>query len=151
LADKLNEPIFTPATKATDGHDENISFEKMVDEIGTDLATKLRDISLEIYRRGSVYAEKKGIILADSKFEFGILDGEIILIDEVLTPDSSRFWPKESYKPGISPPSYDKQIVRDHLENSDWNKQPPVPELPENIIRFASEQYLEIESILLNK
>ena len=149
-ADKLEQPIFTPAFKAEQGeHDENISFEKMIELIGEDLAIKLRDISLKLYAFGRDFAEKKGIILADTKFEFGLLNNEIILIDEVLTPDSSRYWPKDMYKPGISPPSFDKQIVRDHLEQTDWDKQPPVPNLPKTVIQKAAGKYQELQTLLL--
>jgi len=148
LADPLPEPIFTPATKATDGHDMNVSFETMSDSIGTELANQLREKSLMIYQRARDYADTKGIILADTKFEFGLLNNEIILIDEVLTPDSSRFWPKEDYRPGISPPSFDKQIIRDHLENSGWDKKTPVPHLPEEVIARTTQRYLEVQERL---
>jgi phosphoribosylaminoimidazole-succinocarboxamide synthase len=149
LADKLEEPIFTPAYKAPQGeHDENITFKQMEDMIGKELASYLRDKSLEIYKAGRNYADKKGIILADTKFEFGVSDGDIILIDEVLTPDSSRYWLKSDYHPGVSPPSFDKQIIRDYLETLDWDKTEPGPELPEEIIHKASQKYLEIEEIL---
>jgi phosphoribosylaminoimidazole-succinocarboxamide synthase len=149
LADKLDTPIFTPAYKAEMGdHDENISKDQMDKLIGKDLADKLQAISLDIYTRGRDYAATKGIILADTKFEFGVIGNEIILIDEVLTPDSSRYWPAEDYKPGISPPSFDKQIVRDHLAAT-WDKNPPVPELPESIITRASERYIELKESLL--
>ena len=127
LADKLPEPIFTPAFKAATGHDENITVERMKELVGEELTDYLSKTSIEIYKQGRDYASERGIILADTKFEFGKLGDEVILIDEVLTPDSSRFWPKSEYKPGISPPSFDKQIVRDHLENTDWDKKPPVP------------------------
>jgi phosphoribosylaminoimidazole-succinocarboxamide synthase len=129
-------------------HDENISKDQMDKLIGKDLADKLQAISLDIYTRGRDYAATKGIILADTKFEFGVIGNEIILIDEVLTPDSSRYWPAEDYKPGISPPSFDKQIVRDHLAAT-WDKNPPVPELPESIITRASERYIELKESLL--
>ncbi|MBG90474.1 MAG: phosphoribosylaminoimidazolesuccinocarboxamide synthase [Actinobacteria bacterium] len=150
LADPLPEPIFTPATKATSGHDENISIDQMKTAIGETLTNQLMDISMKIYEYGRKTAEEKGIILADTKFEFGLLDGKIILIDEVLTPDSSRYWAKSEYQPGISPPSYDKQIVRDHLDQSDWNKQAPAPSLPEHIITKASDKYLEIQDLLVS-
>lgn len=149
-ADKLDEPIFTPAFKASDGHDENISFERMVELIGQDLAETLRDKSIELYLYGRDVAESKGIILADTKFEFGTIDDDIVLIDEVLTPDSSRYWPKDAYRPGISPPSFDKQIVRDYLEESGWDKTPPIPHLPESVIEKASKKYLELERLLYN-
>jgi phosphoribosylaminoimidazole-succinocarboxamide synthase len=149
LADKLPEPIFTPATKALDGdHDENVSFDVMSDSIGLDLASKLRGISISLYKKASEYAAKRGIILADTKFEFGLLNGNVILIDEALTPDSSRFWSAEEYQPGISPPSFDKQIVRDYLESTDWDKNSTPPELPDSIIQKASRKYLEIQEIL---
>ena len=144
LADPLPEPIFTPATKALDGHDENISIKKMKDMIGEELSEMLIEKSKQIYNLGREYVEERGIILADTKFEFGQLDDEVILIDEVLTPDSSRYWPKEEYEPGISPPSFDKQIVRDFLEGSGWNKQPPVPSLPPDIINRVSQRYNDL-------
>jgi phosphoribosylaminoimidazole-succinocarboxamide synthase len=148
-AGKLEEPIFTPAFKAEQGeHDENISFAKMIELIGEDLAEKLKAISLELYSFGRDYAEERGIILADTKFEFGLLNGEIILIDEVLTPDSSRYWPKSEYQEGISPPSYDKQIVRDYLANCGWDKQEPIPSLPEEVITKVVNKYQEVASLL---
>jgi len=151
LADQLPEPIFTPAFKAEQGdHDENISFEKMKEIIGDSLAEQLKEISLNIYKKGHDHAKSKDIILADTKFEFGLLDNKIILIDEVLTPDSSRYWERSEYKPGISPPSFDKQIVRDHLENSDWDKQPPAPTLPTDVIESVSKKYLEVEKRICN-
>ena len=143
---KLPEPIFTPATKAEEGHDENISFEEAVNIVGSDIAEKARELSIEIYKRGRDHAAKKNIIIADTKFEFGLDDqGTLHLIDEVLTPDSSRFWPADQYQPGISPPSFDKQFVRDYLEQLDWDKTPPGPELPEQVIRKTAEKYLEAE------
>ena len=143
-AQKLPEPIFTPATKAESGHDENISFEQVEKLIGADLARKVRDISIRLYKEASEHAASKGIIIADTKFEFGLNDAnELVLIDEVLTADSSRFWPKDSYKVGISPPSYDKQFVRDYLETLDWNKEPPAPKLPADVIARTSEKYRE--------
>jgi phosphoribosylaminoimidazole-succinocarboxamide synthase len=143
-AQKLPEPIFTPATKAESGHDENISFEHVEKLIGAELARKVRDVSIRLYKEASEYAASRGIIIADTKFEFG-LDGnnELILIDEVLTADSSRFWPKDSYRVGASPPSYDKQFVRDYLETLDWNKEPPAPKLPEDVIARTSDKYRE--------
>ena len=146
LAEQLPEPIFTPSTKADVGaHDENISFEKMCDIIGDDLAARVREVSLELYKHAAEFALEKGIIIADTKFEFGLDDdGTLCLIDEVLTPDSSRFWDVETYRKGISPPSFDKQIVRDWLEASGWNKQPPGPELPDDIKRKTSEKYQEV-------
>jgi len=143
-AQKLPEPIFTPATKAESGHDENISFEQVEKLIGGELARKVREVSIQLYKEASDYAASKGIIIADTKFEFG-LDGtnELVLIDEVLTADSSRFWPRDSYRVGVSPPSYDKQFVRDYLETLDWNKEPPAPKLPADVIARTSEKYRE--------
>jgi phosphoribosylaminoimidazole-succinocarboxamide synthase len=150
LADRLPEPIFTPATKAESGqHDENISFEAVEARIGTDLAAQVRDVTLRLYSDAADYALSRGIIIADTKFEFGLgEDGRLFLIDEILTPDSSRFWPARSYRPGISPPSFDKQFVRDYLETLEWNKQPPGPHLPEEIIQHTSEKYLEAMRLL---
>lgn len=142
-SDQLPQPLFTPATKAETGHDENVSFEIMSDAIGQELAEKLRDLSIQIYQQGSDYARQQGIILADTKFEFGILEGEAILIDEVLTPDSSRFWPAERYQPGGPQPSLDKQFVRDWLESTSWDKNSPPPELPEEIVSKTREKYFE--------
>jgi len=151
-AEKLSEPIFTPATKANVGdHDENISFDKTKKLIGEGLAKKIRDISLKIYNEAAQFTENKGIIIADTKFEFGLNDSnELILIDELLTPDSSRFWPTESYKIGISPPSFDKQYIRDYLETLDWNKKSPGPDLPINIIEKTSEKYQEAKNKIIN-
>lgn len=144
MASKLDEPIFTPSTKAEQGlHDENISFEQAGEIIGREKAEKLKQLSLAVYREAAEYALSRGIIIADTKFEFGELDGEVILIDEVLTPDSSRFWPADSYRPGSSPMSYDKQFVRDYLETLDWNKTPPGPELPDDIVQKTRAKYLE--------
>jgi phosphoribosylaminoimidazole-succinocarboxamide synthase len=142
-SDKLPEPIFTPATKAVSGHDENISFERMVDIVGRDLSTQLRDISVKIYTTAANYARDRGIIIADTKFEFGNTQQGVILADEVLTPDSSRFWPAESYSPGKGQASFDKQYVRDYLEEIKWNKQPPAPPLPENVQAQTTAKYLE--------
>jgi phosphoribosylaminoimidazole-succinocarboxamide synthase len=143
-ADRLPEPIFTPSTKAEAGaHDENISFEKAVDLVGADLAAKVRDISLRLYALAAGYAKGRGIVIADTKFEFGLVDGALVLIDELLTPDSSRFWPADTYRPGISPPSFDKQFVRDYLEKIKWGKQPPVPELPDDVIGMTQKKYEE--------
>jgi phosphoribosylaminoimidazole-succinocarboxamide synthase len=143
-AEKLPEAIFTPATKAESGHDENISFAEVERLIGNERAAKVRDISIRLYTEASEYAASKGIIIADTKFEFGLdEDAELVLIDEVLTADSSRFWPKDSYRVGISPPSYDKQFVRDYLETLDWNKEPPAPKLPPDVIARTSEKYRE--------
>ena len=141
---QLPEPIFTPSTKAAIGdHDENISFEQMVEIVGAEHAARLRAVSLELYSRAAAHARTRGIIIADTKFEFGLIDGEIALIDEVLTPDSSRFWPVEGYAPGGAQPSYDKQFVRDWLEASGWDKTPPAPSLPEDIITITAEKYIE--------
>ncbi len=141
-AAKLPEPIFTPSTKAPLGeHDENISFDQAAEIIGAEQAERVRALSLEIYHYGARWAEARGIVIADTKFEFGILDGEIILIDEVLTPDSSRFWPKSEYRTGISPPSFDKQYVRDWLSETGWKKEPPAPSLPADVIAKTSEKY----------
>lgn len=151
-AQKLPEPIFTPATKAESGHDENISFAEVEKLIGPALAAKVRAVSLRLYAEASEYAAQKGIIIADTKFEFGLDDkGELILIDEVLTADSSRFWPADSYKVGISPPSYDKQYVRDYLETLDWDKTPPAPRLPADVIARTSEKYREALERLTGK
>ncbi len=143
-ADQLDEPIFTPSTKAEQGlHDENISFEKAKEIVGEEKAEKLKAISLALYKQAAEYALTKGIIIADTKFEFGELDGEIILIDEALTPDSSRFWPADTYQVGCSPMSFDKQFVRDYLETLDWDKTPPAPALPEEILKKSQAKYLE--------
>lgn len=150
-SDALPEPIFTPATKAQTGHDENISFETVASMIGQDLASKLRDLTLRIYKTAADYARSRGIIIADTKFEFGIVGGQITLADEVLTPDSSRFWPLETYKPGGAQPSYDKQYVRDYLESIHWNKQPPAPALPEDVARRTGEKYKEAYRSLTGK
>ena len=149
---KLPEPIFTPATKAETGHDENISFEQMVKEVGSETASILRDRSIDIYSRAAAYAHEKGIILADTKFEWGKLkSGEIILIDEALTPDSSRFWDEKSYATGISPPSFDKQFIRDWLETTTWDKNSPPPEMPQSTIAQTRLRYLEAFKILTGK
>jgi phosphoribosylaminoimidazole-succinocarboxamide synthase len=142
-SDQLPEPIFTPATKATTGHDENISFEEMTKLVDPEDARKLRDLSLEVYKRAADYARTKGIIIADTKFEFGRTAAGITLADEVLTPDSSRFWPADKYEPGMSQESFDKQYVRDFLEEIRWNKQPPAPALPAEVARRTSEKYVE--------
>jgi len=143
-SDKLPEPIFTPSTKEELGaHDINIDFEEAAKRIGSDLASKVKDLSLAIYKKGAEMADQKQIIIADTKFEFGRIGEKLILIDEVLTPDSSRFWPKESYQPGGPQNSFDKQYVRDHLISIKWNKQPPAPELPADIIRNTRKKYLE--------
>ena len=142
-SDKLPEPIFTPATKATSGHDENISFERMVELAGKDLSEKLRDLSIRIYKKAADYAETRGIIIADTKFEFGQTAKGLVLADEVLTPDSSRFWPMDKYHPGGAQESFDKQYVRDYLESIRWNKQPPAPGLPPEVAAKTSEKYIE--------
>jgi len=150
-SDRLPEPIFTPATKADSGHDINISEEEAGRIVGTDLIAKLKALTLEIYSRGVEHAATKGIIIADTKFEFGLVGNEIILIDEVLTPDSSRFWPQDQYQPGHGQPSYDKQFVRDYLEEIRWNKQPPVPSLPEDVIRRTREKYVDAYRLLSDR
>ncbi len=152
LADKLPEPIFTPADKAPVGsHDENISFETAAQNIGAPLANRLRELSLQIYQEAAEYAIKRGIIVADTKFEFGLDDaGNIHLIDEVLTPDSSRFWAAETWRPGISPPSFDKQIVRDWLEGQTWDKSPPGPWLPDEVAEQTSARYRQVQSLLMS-
>lgn len=150
-SDKLPEPIFTPATKAQSGHDENISFQTAVNLVGEDLARQLRDRTLEIYTRAAQYAETRGIIIADTKFEFGFVNGELVLADEVLTPDSSRFWPLEEYKPGGAQPSYDKQFVRDYLESIRWDKQPPAPALPDDVAQKTAEKYKSAYRVLTGK
>jgi phosphoribosylaminoimidazole-succinocarboxamide synthase len=147
-SDRLPEPIFTPATKADSGHDINISEEEAGRLVGADLVARLKTLTLEIYRRGVVHAESKGIIIADTKFEFGLVGGEIVLIDEVLTPDSSRFWPRSQYEPGRGQPSFDKQYVRDYLEQVRWNKQPPVPSLPDDVVQRTREKYVEAFRLL---
>ena len=151
IADRLPQPIFTPADKAPVGsHDENISFAQVEATIGTDLAAQVRELSLRLYSEAAEYARERGIIIADTKFEFGVDSaGKLHLIDEVLTPDSSRFWPADTYRPGISPPSFDKQFVRDYLETLDWNKQAPGPELPEEIITRTAEKYREAQRRLI--
>ena len=143
-AQKLPEPIFTPATKAESGHDENISFERMCEIVGKDVGRKVKDISIRLYKEASEYAATKGIIIADTKFEFGLDDkNQVVLIDEILTADSSRFWPADQYQVGTSPPSYDKQFVRDYLETLDWDKTPPAPRLPADVIARTSAKYRE--------
>ena len=142
-SERLEPPIFTPSTKAESGHDENISFETVAATVGRERAAEARRVSLEIYSRARAYAEARGIILADTKFEFGIRDGRLIWVDEALTPDSSRFWPRDGYAPGRSQPSFDKQFVRDYLEGLAWNKQPPGPELPPEVVARTLEKYTE--------
>jgi phosphoribosylaminoimidazole-succinocarboxamide synthase len=150
-SDKLPEPIFTPATKALSGHDENISIEEMAKRTGKDLAEKLRDLTLKIYTTAADYAAGRGIIIADTKFEFGQASQGLILADEVLTPDSSRFWPAEKYQPGKAQESFDKQFVRDYLEAIKWNKQPPAPGLPEDVARKTSEKYIQAYKVLAGR
>jgi phosphoribosylaminoimidazole-succinocarboxamide synthase len=151
-ADRLDEIIFTPATKAEEGeHDQNISFKEMQELIEPELADKVKKTSLELFQKASFHALSKGIIIADTKFEFGLLKDELILVDEIFTPDSSRFWPLASYSPGQSPPSLDKQFVRDYLESTDWDKESPPPPLPQSIIEQTSKRYLEIYSLLTGK
>ena len=147
-SDRLDEPIFTPATKAETGHDMNVSEAAMSRSIGEEATSKLKNLTLTLYRRAAEYADSRGIIIADTKFEFGLKDGNIILIDEVLTPDSSRFWPKESYQPGRGQQSFDKQYLRDYLETVEWNKQPPGPNLPDTVVARTSEKYLEAYRLL---
>ena len=150
-SDALPEPIFTPATKATSGHDENISFEQAAEIVSPETAAKLRDLTLALYRKAAEYARTRGIIIADTKFEFGVVNGQIILADEVLTPDSSRFWPTDQYQPGRSQPSFDKQYVRDYLESIHWNKQAPAPGLPDEVARRTSEKYQEAYRMLTGR
>jgi phosphoribosylaminoimidazole-succinocarboxamide synthase len=148
---RLPEPIFTPATKAQSGHDENISFETAASKIGDALAANVRDLTLKIYERASDYAATRGILIADTKFEFGFVGGQLVLADEVLTPDSSRFWPRQSYQPGGPQASYDKQYVRDYLESIHWNKRPPAPPLPADVVQRTSEKYREAYRVLTGK
>jgi phosphoribosylaminoimidazole-succinocarboxamide synthase len=150
-SDKLPEPIFTPATKALNGHDENISFEEMVKRAGPEISRKLRSLSLEIYSKAAEYAAGRGIIIADTKFEFGNTPRGLVLGDEVLTPDSSRFWPAEKYQPGRAQDSYDKQYVRDYLEEIRWNKRPPAPALPADVVARTSEKYTEAYRLLTGR
>ena len=150
-SDKLPEPIFTPATKAATGHDENISFERAAEMIGKDLANRVRAVSTRIYMRAAEYAAPRGILLADTKFEFGLLSGELIWIDEALTPDSSRFWPAAQHKPGGAQPSFDKQFVRDYLEQIRWPKTPPGPELPADVVAATRTKYREAYRILVGR
>ena len=148
---ELPEPIFTPATKAESGHDENIPFEEAVKLVGGDIAEQARAASMRIYKFARQYARERGIIIADTKFEFGLFDGQLLLIDEVLTPDSSRFWPADQYQPGRSQPSFDKQFVRDYLETLDWNKTPPAPELPADVVAKTQAKYLDAYRQLTGK
>jgi phosphoribosylaminoimidazole-succinocarboxamide synthase len=143
-AARLPEPIFTPATKAEEGeHDENVPFERLVEDLGGELAGRLRDVSLELYRAAAEHAGDRGILLADTKFEFGLLDGELVLADEVLTPDSSRYWPADLWVPGMTPPSYDKQYVRDFATSTGWDKTPPAPALPDDVVAATRARYIE--------
>ncbi|RKZ11927.1 phosphoribosylaminoimidazolesuccinocarboxamide synthase [bacterium] len=148
LAQQLPGPIFTPATKADEGHDENIPFETVVEMIGAETAATLRDLSLRLYNEARAHAAPRGVILADTKFEFGLINGEITLIDEALTPDSSRFWPADKHQPGQEPPSWDKQILRNHLETLDWNHEPPPPALPAEILERTYRRYREVLDII---
>jgi len=150
-SDKLPEPIFTPATKALSGHDENISFEEMCKSTGRELAEQLRDLTINIYKKAADYAAGRGIIIADTKFEFGHTAQGLVLADEVLTPDSSRFWPADKYRPGQTQESYDKQFVRDYLEAVKWNKQPPAPSLPDDVARKTSEKYIQAYRVLAGR
>ena len=150
-SDKLPEAIFTPATKAESGHDENISYDHVVAHVGEKLASKLRALTVQLYRRAAEYAESRGIIIADTKFEFGLVDGELLLGDEALTPDSSRFWPRVGFNPGGAQPSFDKQYVRDYLESINWNKQPPAPALPDDVALRTSEKYLEAYRLITGR
>jgi phosphoribosylaminoimidazole-succinocarboxamide synthase len=150
-ASRLDNPIFTPATKAQVGHDENITWEDMVSQVGRAAAEKLRELSLGLYSKAREFAEGRGILIADTKFEWGLKDGQIILIDEVLTPDSSRFWPQRDYAPGHAQPSFDKQFVRDYLESLPWNKQPPPPPLPAEVVERTSEKYREAYRLLTGR
>jgi phosphoribosylaminoimidazole-succinocarboxamide synthase len=142
-SDELPEPVFTPSTKADEGHDENITFDQAAELIGAPLAAKVRDVCLALYRQGADWARERGIIIADTKFELGMVGGELVLCDEVLTPDSSRFWPVDEWKPGATPPSFDKQPVRDYLDTLDWDKRPPPPALPAKVVADTSQRYIE--------
>lgn len=150
-SDKLPEPIFTPATKATTGHDENLSFEQAVDLVGRDVAETVRDLTLKIYAEAAAYAKTRDILIADTKFEFGFANGELVWIDEALTPDSSRFWPATRYRPGGPQPSYDKQFVRDYLESIHWDKRPPGPMLPADVVAKTSKKYLEAFTLITGR
>jgi phosphoribosylaminoimidazole-succinocarboxamide synthase len=147
-SDRLEEAIFTPSTKAEQGHDENISMKEVQKMLGAELANRIRKVSLELYQKATLFALSKGIIIADTKFEFGLVDDDLVLVDEIFTPDSSRFWPKATYEPGRSQPSLDKQFVRDYLETTNWDKNSPPPVLPEDIVAKTSEKYLEIYRLL---
>jgi phosphoribosylaminoimidazole-succinocarboxamide synthase len=147
-SDRLEEPLFTPSTKAEQGHDLNISFKDVQKKVGEELAQKIRKASLELYQKAALYAVSKGVIIADTKFEFGLDGDELVLVDEIFTPDSSRFWPLAAYEPGQSQPSLDKQFVRDYLETTSWDKNTPPPELPAEIVAKTSQKYLEIYKVL---
>lgn len=142
-ADKLPEPIFTPTTKASEGHDESVTFEQLCDKIGTDLANKLKEMSIALYKKASEHAESKGLILADTKFEFGLIDGKLVIADEIFTPDSSRYWDAKDYEPGRPQKSFDKQFLREYLESTDWDKTPPAPQLPDEVIKKTEAKYIE--------
>jgi phosphoribosylaminoimidazole-succinocarboxamide synthase len=147
-SDRLEEAIFTPSTKAEQGHDENISMKEVQKMLGAELANRIRKVSLELYQKATLFALSKGIIIADTKFEFGLIEDDLVLVDEIFTPDSSRFWPKATYEPGRSQPSLDKQFVRDYLETTNWDKNSPPPVLPEDIVAKTSEKYMEIYRLL---
>ncbi len=150
-SDRLPEPVFTPSTKATDGHDENISFERAVELVGPETANRARDISLALYSQGSAWAAERGIIIADTKFELGTVGGELVVADEVLTPDSSRFWPAERWEPDSTPPSFDKQPVRDFLDGLDWDKAPPPPQLPPGVVEATRARYVEAYELITGR
>ena len=150
-ADRLPEPVFTPSTKADEGHDVNISYEGAVDLVGSEVAALAREASLACYQQGAEWAAERGILIADTKFEFGMVDGRLVLADEVLTPDSSRFWPAEAWAPGATPPSFDKQPVRDHLDALDWGKQPPAPPLPDGVVSATSSRYVEAYELITGR
>ena len=150
-ADRLSEPVFTPSTKADEGHDVNISYEEAVDLVGSEVAVLAREASLACYQQGAEWAAERGILIADTKFEFGMVDGRLVLADEVLTPDSSRFWPAEAWAPGATPPSFDKQPVRDHLDALDWDKQPPAPPLPDEVVSATSSRYVEAYELITGR
>ena len=150
-ADRLPEPVFTPSTKADEGHDVNISYEEAVDLVGSEVAALAREASLACYQQGAEWAAERGILIADTKFEFGMVDGRLVLADEVLTPDSSRFWPAEAWAPGATPPSFDKQPVRDHLDALDWDKQPPAPPLPDEVVSATSSRYVEAYELITGR
>ena len=150
-ADRLPKPVFTPSTKADEGHDVNISYEEAVDLVGSEVVALAREASLACYQQGAEWAAERGILIADTKFEFGMVDGRLVLADEVLTPDSSRFWPAEAWAPGATPPSFDKQPVRDHLDALDWGKQPPAPPLPDEVVSATSSRYVEAYELITGR